>query len=181
MALESKEYSIKGWNWGSYEFQGSNLNFIVNNKPAFEIPLGDVSNSMVAGKNEVSLEFGTEDAAKKSSRNDELMEIRFYVPGAAKKESGVDDGEKKIKAEREDGAEGTEDGEEGGDDDVLRDEDGEEISAAQLFSDTVKEKADISALTGEPIMAFDDLLCLTPRYVGYTFSLLAFHSPLERV
>lgn len=34
---------MKGWNWGEAKFRGSLLSFMVENKPAFEIPLNDVS------------------------------------------------------------------------------------------------------------------------------------------
>ncbi|KAI9016798.1 structure-specific recognition protein-domain-containing protein, partial [Hyaloraphidium curvatum] len=138
LQMETKEFSIKGWNWGQYEFQGSNLHFIVGNKPAFEVPLGQVQNASVAGKNEVSLEFShPQDGAAKPSREDELMEIRFYVPGNAKKRDGEFQ--------------------------VFLDDDGQAVSAAHMFAETIKDKADISALTGEPIMTFEELLCLTPR------------------
>ena len=53
---------------------GSLLTFLVDSKPAFEIPLEEVSR-VTAGKNEVSLEFHQNDTAAVS-----LMEMRFHVP-----------------------------------------------------------------------------------------------------
>ena len=61
-----------------YDFVGASLEFEVNGKSAFEIPLGNVSNSMT-GKNEVSLEFHPNDDAAVS-----LMELRFHIPSGEK-------------------------------------------------------------------------------------------------
>ena len=72
--LEEIELSVKGWNWGSTQFTDSVLSFDVDNKPAFEIPLKDVS-AATTGKNEVTLEFHQHDDAEIA-----LMEMRFYVP-----------------------------------------------------------------------------------------------------
>jgi len=43
------------------------------------------------------------------------------------------------------------------------DEEGEEISSAQVFHDTIKEKADIGQVTGESIVIFHEVLVSTPR------------------
>ncbi|CCO29138.1 FACT complex subunit POB3 AltName: Full=Facilitates chromatin transcription complex subunit POB3 [Rhizoctonia solani AG-1 IB] len=83
--LETKEISVKGWNWGSTDVQGSDLAFIISNRTAFEVPLRAVANSNIAGRTEVSLEFNMNTPASqpksKKGRPDELSEIRFYVPG----------------------------------------------------------------------------------------------------
>ncbi|KAB5595908.1 Structure-specific recognition protein 1 [Ceratobasidium theobromae] len=87
--LETKEISVKGWNWGSTDVQG---------KTAFELPLRSVANSNIAGRTEVSLEFSTAPAApttkSKKGRPDELTEIRFYVPGTHTKDDDDETGEK---------------------------------------------------------------------------------------
>ncbi|KAG8774406.1 FACT complex subunit, partial [Serendipita sp. 397] len=132
--FEAKELSWRGWNWGSTDFQGQDLVFLVNGKPAFDIPLPTVANSNIAGKTEVSLEFIQPDTnAKKTGKNapDELMELRMYIPGTQQKD------------EEEDG--------------------GPDISAAQLFHDTIKEKADIGQVSGESIVIFHEVLVSTPR------------------
>ena len=41
--LREVDLSVKGWNWGEARFRGSLLGFYVDNKPAFEIPLKEVS------------------------------------------------------------------------------------------------------------------------------------------
>lgn len=148
--LEHREHALKGWNWGKAEFSKSELHFNVANKPAFEIPFSEVSNSNLAGKNEIAVEFATHDASstmngdagRKKKKNsavvDQLVEMRFYVPGTVKKGEG------------EEGDSGAE---------------GEEMSAATLFYDTLKEKADIGEIAGDTFATFLDILFLTPRYV----------------
>lgn len=148
--LDHREHALKGWNWGKAEFSKQELYFNVANKPAFEIPFSEVSNSNLAGKNEVAVEFATADGSttngehgrrkKKSAQLDQLVEMRFYVPGTVKKGEGDEEGSDK-------------EGE------------GEEMSAANLFYDTLKEKADIGEVAGDTYATFLDILFLTPRYV----------------
>jgi structure-specific recognition protein 1 len=73
---------------------------------------------------------------------DELTEIRFYVPGTINKlkASGSDAGSQKSDNEDE-----------------------EEISAAQVFHDTVKDRAKIGQVHGDLILSFEEVLVLTPR------------------
>ncbi|KAI0647824.1 SSrecog-domain-containing protein [Trametes meyenii] len=140
--LETREVSFKGWNWGVTDFQGQDLAFLVSNKTAFELPLTNVANSNIAGRTEVSLEFATQN--KKPVRNapDEMVEIRFYVPGTqVKGQRGSDAGSEKSDNEEE----------------------GEEISAAQAFHDMVKEKAELGQVAGAIILSFDEVNVLTPR------------------
>ena len=91
---------MKGWNWGEPVFKGmgtgmysihvlvrsilnnftyslsagSLMSFLVDSKPAFEIPLQEVSR-VTSGKNEVALEFHQGDSSAIS-----LMEMRFHIP-----------------------------------------------------------------------------------------------------
>jgi len=69
-----RELSVKGWNWGVANFNGSVLNFEVGKHDAFEIPLMYV-NHCQAQKNEVTLEFGLNDDAPVN-----LSEMRFHIP-----------------------------------------------------------------------------------------------------
>lgn len=141
--LEHREHALKGWNWGKAEFSKQELHFNVANKPAFEIPFSEVSNSNLAGKNEIAVEFATTEnlvggrTKKNTAAVDQLVEMRFYVPGTAKRGEG------------EDGA---------------SDAEGEDMSAATLFYDTLKEKADIGEIAGDTFATFLDILFLTPRY-----------------
>jgi structure-specific recognition protein 1 len=66
--LEHREHALKGWNWGKAEFSKSELHFNVANKPAFEIPFSEVSNSNLAGKNEIAVEFSTGDGTERRRR-----------------------------------------------------------------------------------------------------------------
>lgn len=95
--LETVEHSLRGWNWGKTAFRGREFVFSVAGRPAFEIPVGRVSNSNLTGRNEVSLEFqlGRDDPQSgKSAQVDELAEMRIYVPGTVDDEGpGSDAGE----------------------------------------------------------------------------------------
>lgn len=118
--------------------KGSNLAFLVSNKAAFEVPLEKIANSNMAGKNEVSLEFALSQPPPggKKNRDDELTEIRLFVPNTYARDVG--EGEKM---------------------DV-----DEEMNAAQVFHDMIKEKAEIGQVTGERIALFADVNVTTPRY-----------------
>ena len=121
-------------------YPGQDLAFLVSNKTAFELPLTQVANSNIAGRTEVSLEFTTQNKKQARGAPDEMVEIRFYVPGTQTKNRGSDAGSEKSDVE-----------------------DGEEISAAQAFHDLVKEKAELGAVSGSIILSFDEVNVLTPR------------------
>ena len=166
--VESRDAALRGWNWGKAVVQGWLIKFLsalllipspgheiafqVQNRTAFEVPLSAVSNSNIAGKNEVALEFtpsSTASSSKPSARiPDELVEMRFYIPGKSMKktEKGSDAGDDEDEEEETD-----------------RDEDGNEISAAEAMHNLIKDKADIGAVVGESIVVFEDVLILTPR------------------
>lgn len=112
----------------------------MSNRAAFEIPLKNVANSNIAGKTEVSLEFALPTDAKdvqKAKAVDELVEMRFYIPGTHTKEDSEDKGSD-------------------AEDDV-------EVSAAQAFHDVIREKAEIGQVAGETLVSFDEVLVTTPR------------------
>ncbi|KAH7103322.1 FACT complex subunit POB3 [Auriculariales sp. MPI-PUGE-AT-0066] len=152
IAVDTKDISFKGWNWGATDFQGEDLAFLVSNKTAFEVPMKFVANSNIAGKTEVSLEFApsvsstTASKDKRSKGFDELVEMRFYVPGVVEK-SADSDGEGKEKEDKK-----------------SDDEEEEEQSAAQVFHDAIRERAEIGqGIIGESIVLFEDILVVTPR------------------
>ncbi|KAI9645990.1 FACT complex subunit [Ciborinia camelliae] len=159
--LEHKEHALRGWNWGKGEFGKSELVFNVQNRPAFEIPYTEISNTNLAGKNEVAVEFslpasgddtGTNGALggarskgkKAGAGKDQLVEMRFYIPGVATK-----------KGARE------------GDEDAS-DADEEAHNASNLFYDTLMEKAEIGDVAGDTVATFLDVLHLTPRHVAFS-------------
>ncbi|KND01708.1 FACT complex subunit POB3 [Spizellomyces punctatus DAOM BR117] len=169
--LERKELSVRGWNWGSIEFQGNNMSFNVANHPAFEIPLNEVANATLASRNEVSVEFAGSDGDPKSSRGeDALVEVRFFVPGVGTQSQVTqnEDGIRLFKDKDEEGDIRVDDGvddepvEENGEKPVL-DEDGSALSSASLLCETIKQKSDFGGAFGESIASFENLLCLTPR------------------
>lgn len=156
--LEHKEHALRGWNWGKGEFGKAELAFNVLNRPAFEIPYSEISNTNLAGKNEVSVEIslpangeetGTNGALggarakgrKAGAARDLLTEMRFYIPGTTTTKKEKD-----------------EDGEPGSDE-----EETEEQNAANLFYDTIIEKAEIGDVAGETYATFPEILHLTPR------------------
>ena len=124
---------------------GDELAFLVGNKTSFELPLQYVANSNIAGRTEVSLEFmaPSDSAGKKPSKSqpDEMVEIRFFVPGQSTRARGSDAGSNKSDAE----------------------ENEDEVSAAQAFHDAVKEKAELGHVSGDIILSFEEVLVLTPR------------------
>jgi structure-specific recognition protein 1 len=157
--FDRSEHSLRGWNWGKAEFGKNELAFNVQSRSAFDIPYTEVSNTNLAGKGEVAIEFslpgdgdetgtnGHFGGARKSGNKaggarDQLVEMRFYVPGMTS-----------VKTKDEDG----EDGE--------VDEDAEEQQAADAFYQTLSEKADIGEVAGDTIATFQDVLHLTPRRV----------------
>ncbi|XP_059146282.1 FACT complex subunit SSRP1-like [Physella acuta] len=77
VSLEKIDLSLKGWNWGSADFEGNSLNFKIENVLAFEIPLTNVMNATTS-KNEVAIEFHQNDDSAVS-----LMEVRFHIPPVA--------------------------------------------------------------------------------------------------
>jgi structure-specific recognition protein 1 len=150
--LENKEHSLRGWNWGKVEFGKAELSFNVQNRPAFEIPYPEISNTNLAGRTEIAIEFGAGEGSKASGQNgatpgkgkkalagkDQLVEMRFYIPGTTTRKEA-----------------------EGGE--ASSDADEEEKNAASLIYETLLEKADIGETAGDTIATFLDVLHLTPR------------------
>lgn len=114
--LKEVELCVKGWNWGEVKFEGSLLSFMVDSKPAFEIPLEEVSQA-IPGKNEITMEFHQNDETPVS-----LVEMRFHIPNVEGSEDPVKEFHKKVIA-----------------------------------------KADVMQATGDAIVVFPEVPCLTPR------------------
>ncbi|GMM35947.1 FACT complex subunit [Saccharomycopsis crataegensis] len=141
--LEQRDHILRGWNWGTTTMARSELIFNINNRPDFELPYKTINNTNLTGKNEVTVEFRPDDEGDKEG--DELVEMRFYVPGTV--------------AVKEDDGEDTKKGEE--DEDAEKGE--EEQSAATHFYEQLKEKASIGQVSGDAIVSFSDVFFLTPR------------------
>ena len=88
VTVENREHSLRGWNWGKAKFEGNELVFQVGTRPGFEVPLSKVSNTNLVGKTEVAVEFSLpkEGEKKEWEQGDELVEMRFYVPGMKEKD-----------------------------------------------------------------------------------------------
>uniref|UniRef100_A0A0R3S0X8 FACT complex subunit SSRP1 n=1 Tax=Elaeophora elaphi TaxID=1147741 RepID=A0A0R3S0X8_9BILA len=82
--VDQIEQCIKGWNYGKAEVKGQVLEFEVDDKLCFEIPLSTVSNC-TAGKSEAALEFHQNDDCPIS-----LMEMRFHIPTDPDADEDVD-------------------------------------------------------------------------------------------
>ncbi|KAF9894974.1 FACT complex subunit [Aspergillus nanangensis] len=157
--IETREHALRGWNWGKAEFAKAELSFSVQNRPAFEVPYSEISNTNLAGKNEVAVEFnltaeGMDSQPAGSTKNrgrkaaagpDELVEMRFYIPGTVVK---TEEGPK------EEGENGEEEGKE---------EEVEEQNAANQFYEMLMDKAEIGDVAGDTFATFLDVLHLTPR------------------
>ncbi|CAK7203552.1 FACT complex subunit [Sporothrix eucalyptigena] len=158
--LENKEHSVRGWNWGKAEFSKAELIFNVQNRPFFEIPYSEIANTNLAGRNEISVDFSVNEDVKANGNGasngnakaaakglkaaagkDQLMEMRFYIPGTTTKKEAEADGEG---------------GSDAGDAE-------EEKNAVTLFYETLMEKAEIGETAGDTIASFPDVLHLTPR------------------
>ena len=122
--------------------KGKDLAFTVSDRTAFELSLENVVNANIAGKTEVSLEFAT---PSKKPPGDEMTEIRFYVPGTHSKLKGSDAGSNKSDVEDNE------------------DDDEEEVSAAHVFHEQIKERSGTAEMTGKLILSFEEVLVLTPR------------------
>lgn len=197
ITLEEKDTNVRGWNWGYADIQGDDLAFLVAGKPAFTVPLNTVHNTSI-NKAEVALEFRDEnmlnqikkleaDRDNKEARKmrraapDEMVEMRFYIPGTvgesrrrgkqAKKDAAVDADKVQAKREEDDEEEKKPPRDSGSE--AEDDEDGEQ-AAAETFFETIKEKAEIGQVQGETLVSFPDILCTTPRWVN-CLCLLAVH------
>ncbi|KAK0315350.1 FACT complex subunit [Friedmanniomyces endolithicus] len=158
--MVNREHALQGWNWGKSEMGRTEFAFSVRNKPAFEIPYTEISNTNLAGKNEVAVEFSLPADGEETGTNghlggarskgrktggatDQLTEMRFYIPG-------TDSRKGKKKDVEEDGEEAEDDGE-------------EEKNAATVFYETLMDKAEIGEVAGDTYATFLDILHLTPR------------------
>ena len=153
VVVDHKEHALRGWNWGKTEFGRAELSFNVQNRPAFEFPYDEITNTNLAGKAEVAVDFSAASGAptngqvngdsqkthKMSAARDQLVEARFYIPGTTLTNEANEDGE------------------------GSGDEGPEESSAASVWYDTLVDKAQIGDVAGDSFASFMDVLHLTPR------------------
>lgn len=131
--LKTETLSLKGWNWGDCDVQGSSLVFSVSDLTSFELPLNEVSSTSV-NKQEITMEFHHDDIANDGS--DSLVEMRFFVPGKDSEETDamepIDDADKTP-------------------------------TAADLLAQKILSKADVLPASGKGLLVFEEMHVLTPR------------------
>lgn len=157
--LETKEHALRGWNWGKIQMARNELVFNVANKPAYEIPYSEISNTNLSGRNEVSVEMDLmheNDTVERTG--DELVEIKFYVPGNVETNDDIDLPD----ADNKTSADGDDDGAGAADDENEKKKE-KTKTKAELFVDELKSKADITQVVGKVIVSFGEVLFLTPR------------------
>lgn len=143
--IEQKEHSLRGWNWGKADLARNEMIFAVNGKPSFEVPYARINNTNLTSKNEVAIEFNIQDEQYQPA-GDEMVEMRFYIPG-------------QVEDENEDEMPKKEDGE----DVEMTKEPKEEKTMAEAFHEELKEKADVGEVAGDSIVSFQDVFFATPR------------------
>ncbi|RHY19025.1 hypothetical protein DYB36_010457 [Aphanomyces astaci] len=80
--MEEERLASSGGNWGHMQFQGSNLNFVVQDQGvAMDLPLDLIAQCAMPGKNEVELQFHEDDTV--AGDEESLVEMRLYIPGDA--------------------------------------------------------------------------------------------------
>lgn len=146
--VEHKEHSLRGWNWGKADMARNEMVFSLNGKPAFEIPYAHITNTNLTSKNEVAIEFDLQKDDYQPA-GDELVEMRFYVPGFVPQDENGNEEEKPKK--------------EGGEENADAGVDKEEKSVAEAFYEELREKADIGEVSGDAIISFQDVFFTTPR------------------
>lgn len=142
--VEHKEHSLRGWNWGQTDLARNEMVFALNGKPVFEIPYARINNTNLTAKNEVAVEFNIQDDTYQPA-GDEMVEMRFYLPGSVV----VDEDQPAPKKE------GDEEGEEAAETETK--------SLAEAFYEELKDKADIGEIAGDAIVSFQDVFFTTPR------------------
>lgn len=110
----------------------------------FALPTDEKSNGQIEGS--------TKNRGRKAAAGpDELVEMRFYIPGTILKKEKTEGDDVKKEGSGEEEAEQEEEG-------------AEEQNAANLFYETLMDKAEIGDVAGDTFATFLDVLHLTPRY-----------------
>ncbi|SCM09158.1 FACT complex subunit SSRP1, putative [Plasmodium chabaudi adami] len=77
--LGSRKLATKGWNWGEFKLENSNLIFDIDKKYAFNINTNNINQLNVQIKTDIAIELKN-DETKQNTNEDVLSEIRFYYP-----------------------------------------------------------------------------------------------------
>lgn len=82
-----REVNVNGRNWGDVAIEGASTVFEVDGKTQFELEGKYISEATVVGKNEVVMQFHTDDTA---AEKDSLVEMSFFVPPGSETWAGED-------------------------------------------------------------------------------------------
>ena len=74
------EPAVVGWNWGRPSLENSSMAFLVDDDPAFELPLATVCQA-TCERNEATLEFHVDEHVTDDHQG--IESIRFFVPPAS--------------------------------------------------------------------------------------------------
>jgi structure-specific recognition protein 1 len=140
--IKEEAMATSGHNWGRLQVEGSSMVFRIGGKPAFTLPLPDVSQAQ-QGREEVMLEFPIDDTVA-GGREDTLVEMSFYVP------RDNDD----FRGEAPEAGEGGEEGEAPA---------GPVDPPSKVLFDMVSQFTDAGAATGDAVATFDQVGVLVPR------------------
>lgn len=146
LQLEHREHSLRGWNWGKIELDRNQMVMNVASKPDFEIPYHSISNSNVVGRSEVAIEYDLPSSAERTTAGDEIVEMRFYLPGTQTA-----------------GGEGADDDEQEDNEESKSGDEEQVITSAQAFHEQLQEHANIGSTAGSELVQFSQILSTTPR------------------
>eukprot|EP00922_Rhytidocystis_sp_ex-Travisia-forbesii_P063382 GHVS01094304.1.p1 GENE.GHVS01094304.1~~GHVS01094304.1.p1 ORF type:complete len:522 (+),score=77.72 GHVS01094304.1:31-1566(+) len=86
LKLEKTQVGLSGWHWGDYHWRGKNLCLDIDKKAAVEIHAPDLSQITAPSKTDLTIEFQQDDT--KEAGEDELLEVRFYIPPKSDAQEG---------------------------------------------------------------------------------------------
>ncbi|UKK02445.2 structure-specific recognition protein 1 [Theileria orientalis] len=78
LSCEKDEVAGSGWHWGTYEFENATFRLRINNSSGIEIDTKSIAQATIPSKTDLAIEFKTNSTVFNS---DDLVEIRFCVPG----------------------------------------------------------------------------------------------------
>ena len=86
-SMAEKKINVNGRNWGDVAIEGRGAVFEVGGKTQFEIEGKYIAETTVVGKNEVVMQFHSDDTV---AEKDSLVEMSFYVPPGNETWAGAD-------------------------------------------------------------------------------------------
>ena len=169
ISLSLEETSGKGWNWGKLEMGTETINYNVAGRTAFQLPLKQLTNALVASKNELALEF-THGISAVDEKDDQITEIRFYLPDekndtdeeASDEESGERPKTEEMMMDYDeiDGVESKTSNSAAADSASVNQN---QSSLANQLLKEIKSLSDFSKISGDVIASLPEIACVVPR------------------